>query len=200
MGGCSKTSSNVETRPAKEKIVVGQAVSLSGPLGPASITTRAVYEIWVKEVNAKGGIYLKDLGKKLPVEYVTYDDKSDVGTMTKLLEKLILEDRVDLVLPPWGTEMLYAAAPIANKHRYVLVGAAGGAAKLKEIMPNLPYVFQVLNFSETQAPALIAILKELGIRTVAVIHHDHLHGVEYASVTVPKLKEAGFDVKMVKSF
>ncbi|MCR4419824.1 MAG: amino acid ABC transporter substrate-binding protein [Clostridia bacterium] len=198
--GCSKTPVQPESSPSKDKIVIGQAVSLSGPLGQASITTRAVYEIWVKEVNAKGGIYLKEYGKSLPLEYYSYDDKSDVGTMTKLVEKIILEDKADLILPPWGTEMLYAACPIANKHQYVLVGAAGGAAKLKEIMPSLPYVFQVLNFSETQTPALIGILKELGAQTVAVIHHDHLHGVEYATVTVPALKEAGFQVMMAKSF
>ena len=51
--------------------------------------------MWVKEVNAQGGIYVKEEGKKLPVEMLVYDDKSDMGTMTRLLDKLILQDKVD---------------------------------------------------------------------------------------------------------
>ncbi|MGB9904280.1 MAG: amino acid ABC transporter substrate-binding protein [Desulfotomaculales bacterium] len=186
---------------AKDKIRIGMANSLSGPLAPVYNTAGGpVYDMWVKEVNAQGGIYVKEYGKKLPVELIKYDDKSDVGTMTKLLEKLILEDKVDFVLPPTGTAMLYAAAPIANKYGYILIGGPGGAAKLKEIMPDLPYVFQVLNFSETQIPVLIAIYKELGIKSVAVVRHEDLHGIEYANVAVPAFKNAGIEVKMYKSF
>jgi branched-chain amino acid transport system substrate-binding protein len=127
----------------KDKIVIGQAISLSGPLaGAVQIAGGPIYELWVEEVNKKGGIYVKEYGKKLPVELKRYDDKTDIGTMTNLLEKLILEDKVDFVFPPWGTAWLFAAAPIANKYGYILIGGPGGALKLKEL--NLPYFFQVL--------------------------------------------------------
>ena len=112
-----------------------------------------IYELWVDEVNKAGGIYVKEYGKKLPVELKRYDDKSDIGTMTNLLEKLIVEDKVDFIFPPWGTAWLFAPPPpSANKYGYILIGGPGGALKLKEL--SLPYFFQVLNFSETQAPAL----------------------------------------------
>ncbi|UCE55306.1 MAG: ABC transporter substrate-binding protein, partial [Desulfobacterales bacterium] len=89
---------------AKDKIVIGQAIALSGPLaGGVAIAGGRIYEMWVEEVNKNGGIYLKEYGKKLPVELKRYDDKSDIGTMTNLLEKLILEDKVDFIFPPWGT-------------------------------------------------------------------------------------------------
>ena len=142
------------TDPApKDKIVIGQAIALSGPLaGGVAIAGGPIYELWVEEVNKNGGIFVKEYGKKLPVELKRYDDKSDIGTMTNLLEKLILEDKVDFVFPPWGTAWLFAAAPIANKYKYIMIGGPGGAAKLKEL--SLPYFFQVLNFSETQSPAL----------------------------------------------
>ncbi len=116
-------------KPAsKDKIVTGQAISLSGPLaGAVQIAGGPIYELWVEEVNKNGGIYVKEYDKKLPVELKRYDDKSDIGTMTKLLEKLILEDKVDFVFPPWGTPWLFAAAPIANKYGYILIGGPGGA-------------------------------------------------------------------------
>jgi branched-chain amino acid transport system substrate-binding protein len=183
----------------KDKIVIGQAIALSGPLaGGVAIAGGPIYELWVEEVNKKGGIYVKEYGKKLPVELKRYDDKSDIGTMTNLLEKLILEDKVDFVFPPWGTAWLFAAAPIANKYGYILIGGPGGALKLKEL--NLPYFFQVLNFSETQAPALAAIFKEVGVKSVAVAYRGDLHGIEYGNAMVPDFKKKNIDVKMNKSY
>lgn len=61
-------------------------------------TSGPVYQMWVDEINADGGIYVEEYGKKLPIEFIQYDDKSDIATMTQLLEKLIVEDKVDFVL------------------------------------------------------------------------------------------------------
>jgi branched-chain amino acid transport system substrate-binding protein len=184
---------------AKDKIVIGQAISLSGPQAPAvTMAGGPIYEMWVEEVNQNGGIYVKEYGKKLPVELIRYDDKTDIGTMTNLLEKLIVEDKVDFVFPPWGTAWLFAAAPVANKYGYILIGGPGGALKLKEL--NLPYFFQVLNFSETQAPALAGIFEEVGVKSVAVIYRGDLHGVEYGDAMVPYFKKKGLDVKMKKNY
>jgi branched-chain amino acid transport system substrate-binding protein len=185
--------------PAKDKIVIGQAISLSGPLaGAVQIAGGPIYELWVEEVNKKGGIFVKEYGKKLPVELKRYDDKSDIGTMTNLLEKLILQDKVDFVFPPWGTAWLFAAAPIANKYGYILIGGPGGALELKKL--SLPYFFQVLNFSETQAPAIAGIYKEVGVKSVAVIFRGDLHGIEYGDAVAPYFKKAGIEVKMKKSY
>ena len=190
---------SVTSSPAKDKIVIGQAISLSGPIAiGVSIAGGRIYPMWVSEVNKKGGIYVKEYGKRLPVELKRYDDKSDIGTMTNLLERLIVQDKVDFVFPPWGTAWLFAAAPIANKYGYILIGGPGGALKLKEL--SLPYFFQVLNFSETQAPALADIFAEVGVKSVAVIYRGDLHGVEYGDAMVPYFKERGIDVKMKKSY
>jgi branched-chain amino acid transport system substrate-binding protein len=189
----------VNAAPAKDKIRIGQAVSLSGPLSPSNaVVSTPYYDLWVKDVNAEGGIYVKKYGKKLPVELLIYDDKSDIGTMTRLLEKLILEDKVDFILPPWGTAMLFAAAPIANKHGYILIGGAGGAEKLKEV--KLPYFFQSLNFSETQIPILTNILIELGVKKVAIISHEDLHGIEYSGIAFQEFTNKGFNVVMKKVY
>ena len=183
----------------KQEIVIGQAISLSGPLaGAVSIAGGPIYELWVEQVNKDGGIYVEEYGKKLPVKLVRYDDKSDIGTMTNLLERLILEDKVDFVFPPWGTAWLFAAAPIANKYGYILIGGPGGALKLKEL--SLPYFFQVLNFSETQAPALADIFAEVGVKSAAVIYRGDLHGVEYGNAMVPFFEKKGIEVKMNKSY
>lgn len=184
---------------AKDKIRIGQAVSVTGPLGPSNaVVSTPYYDLWVKDVNAEGGIYVKEYGKKLPVELIIYDDKSDIGTMTRLLEKLIIEDKVDFILPPWSTAMLFAAAPIANKYGYILIGGAGGAEKLKEI--QLPYFFQSLNFSETQIPVLADILLELGVKKVAIISHEDLHGIEYSNSASQEFPKKGLNIVMKKVY
>ena len=185
---------------AKDKIVIGNAVALTGPYGQVTeSTTGPVYDMWVEEVNARGGIYVREYGKKLPVELIRADDKTDLGTNIRLTEKFILQDKVDFMLAPTGTAFLYAASPIYNKHGYIMLGGPGGAIKLKEIAAGLPYFFSVLNFADTQMVVLADIYKELGVKSAAVIFIADLHGVEYSGAAVPELTMHGVEVKMIKS-
>ncbi len=191
--GCTKGEEE------RDSIVFGQAVSLSGMLAAGNaVASTPYYDLWVHDVNAEGGIYIEELGQRLPVELLIYDDGSDIGNMTLLLEKLITEDEVDFILPPWSTAMLFAAASIADKYDYILIGGAGGAASLKEM--QLPYFFQVLNFSDTQVPTLADILVELGVQRVGIIFISDLHGVEYSGAATPEFATRGLDVVMVKSY
>jgi branched-chain amino acid transport system substrate-binding protein len=186
--------------PAKDKIVIGQAVSLSGPNAMIHMAGAFVPQtLWVEAVNAKGGIYVKEYGKKLPIEWIQYDDKSDHGTMVRLMEKLILEDKVDLLFPPCSTSWLFAAAPVANKHGYVLLGAEGGAESLTELVQDLPYVFLVLNYSNTQMPLLADQFVEWGIKTVATTFLEDLHGIEYSNRALSEFEKRGIRTVMLKS-
>jgi branched-chain amino acid transport system substrate-binding protein len=186
---------------AKDKIVIGASRPLSGQhaffeanaFGP-------LYKMWVDEVNAKGGIYVKEYGKKLPVEMLVYDDKSDMGTMTRLLDKLILEDKVDFIFPPVSTAFLFAAGAIANRHKYILIGAEGGATTLAPLMPTMPYFFMVLQFSDHyQMPVLADVFKEVGVKTVGINFIEDLHGIEYSGVATREFDKKGIEVKMIKS-
>jgi branched-chain amino acid transport system substrate-binding protein len=190
----------VNVAPAKDTILIGQAVSLSGPNAVIHAAGALVPQtLWVEGVNAKGGIYVKEYGKKLPIKWIQYDDKSDHGTMVRLIEKLILEDKVDLLFPPCSTSYLFAAAPIANKHGYVLLGAEGGAESLTELVKDLPYIFLVLNYSNTQMPLLADQFVEWGIKTVATTFLEDLHGVEYSNRALSEFEKRGIKTVMLKS-
>ncbi|MBN1994294.1 MAG: amino acid ABC transporter substrate-binding protein [Anaerolineae bacterium] len=187
--------------PAKDKIVVGLSRPLSGwnaVIGDSAF--RPVYETFVEEVNADGGVYVEEYGKKLPIELIVYDDKSDVGTMTRLTEKLIVEDKVDFLWPASGTAFLFAQAPIANKYGYVLITAEGGATSLKDMLPSLPYVFVTLSFSDWyQIPVLADILSEAGAKTAYVTYIADLHGIEYSGVSGIEFPKKGIEVVGIKS-
>jgi branched-chain amino acid transport system substrate-binding protein len=186
---------------AKDKIVVGMSRPLSGPMAVIGDSAfKPIYETWVAEVNAEGGIYVKEYGKKLPIELLIYDDKSDVGTMTRLTEKLIVEDKVDFLWPACGTAFLFAQAPIANKHEYILLSAEGGATQIKEMITSLPYLFIPLSFSDWyQLPVLAEILGEKGAKTAYIIYIADLHGIEYSGVAGIEFPKHGIEVVGLKS-
>jgi branched-chain amino acid transport system substrate-binding protein len=189
------------TAYSKDKIRIGQAIALSGPFAPAASMTQILeYDMWIEEVNAKGGIYVKEYGKRLPVELIRYDDKSDVGACVKLVERLILKDKVDLLFPPWGTGFHFAVAPVVTKYQYPIIGPTVSSMKLKELAPNVPYLFAILNQPDVQGKALVDLLKDLKVKSAAVIHHSHLHGIESAGIVTPQVSVGGIDVALFKSY
>jgi branched-chain amino acid transport system substrate-binding protein len=189
------------TLPPKDKILVGMSRPLSGwnaVIGDSAF--RPVYETFVAEVNADGGVYVEEYGKKLPIELLVYDDKSDVGTMTTLTEKLIVEDKVDFLWPASGTSFLFAQAPIANKYNYLLITAEGGASSLRDMLPSLPYVFVTLSFSDWyQMPVFADLLADKGAKTAYVTYIADLHGIEYSGVAGIEFPKKGVEIVGIKS-
>ncbi len=191
----------IKTKPAKDSIVVGMSRPLSGPLAVVGDSAfRPVYETFVAEVNAEGGVYVAEYGKKLPIELKIYDDTSDVGTMTRLTEKLIVEDKVDFLWPACGTSFIFAQAPIANKYGYILITAEGGATTIKDLLPSLPYVFVTLSFSDWyQIPVLADLLSKKGAKTAYITYIADLHGIEYSGVAGVEFPAKGIEIVGVKS-
>ena len=188
-----------ESAPEKDKIVIGAARPVSGPLTLiGDYAMGPIMEMWVDVVNAEGGLNVA--GKMMPVELKIYDDTSDLGTSTRLIEKLILEDKVDFLFPNCSTAFLYASAPLANKYEYVYLGAEGGCTTLTAMLPELPYVFGVLNYSDYyQIPVLAEILEEKGVKTAAIIYINDLHGVEYYHTSLSEFMKAGIEIVMAEA-
>lgn len=198
--GCGSGNSGGKIDKNKSSIVFGGSRSMTGVYAFFEQSAYGpIYKMWVDDVNAAGGLYIKELDKKLPVELKVYDDTSDLSTMTRNLEKAIVEDQVDFILPPVSTAFLYAAAPIANKYGKVLMGAEGGSATLKESIAKYPFFFSSLNFSDSQAPALRDVFVEQGIQSAYIVYIEDLHGTEYSSAVIPALASVGIDIKGVKS-
>jgi branched-chain amino acid transport system substrate-binding protein len=185
----------------KDKIVVGMSRPLSGWMASIGDSAfRPIYETWVPEVNKQGGIFVKEYNKKLPIELKIYDDKSDTGTMTRLTEKLILEDKVDFLWPACGTAFIFAQAPIANKYNYLLITAEGGATTIRDMLPSLPYLFISLSFSDWyELPVLADMLAGKGVKTAYVLYIGDLHGIEYSGVAGIEFPKKGIKIVGVKS-
>jgi branched-chain amino acid transport system substrate-binding protein len=182
--------------PAKDKIICGMSRPLSGPLAIIGDSAfKVIYDTWVPMVNDAGGIYISEYGKSLPIELLIYDDKSDVGTMARLTEKLILEDKVDFLWPACGSAFVFAQGPLANKYEYVLVTAEGGATTIKDALPTLPYLFVGLSFSDWyQIPVLADMLAAKGAKTAYVVYRADVFGIEYSGVIGTEFARAGIKI------
>src|SRR6266516_7217719 len=98
----------------------GKQYSVQGGYG------REGYLLCQKHVNAQGGV----LGR--PVEFVIYDDGSDEKTAVRLYEKLIVEDKVDAVLGPYGSAITDAVADVTEKHRKLMIAPMAATTSIWE--------------------------------------------------------------------
>jgi branched-chain amino acid transport system substrate-binding protein len=214
MAGCNGEETTTTTttttptdsgRPAdydtKESILIGASRPISGPnaaIGDAALGP--MMQLWEQQINADGGIYVAEYDRKLPIEFLIYDDATDVGTMVRLTEKLILEDKVDILFSACGTAFISAQAPIANKYGMVLLTAEGGATTMRESLYGLPYVFITLSFSDWyELPVFADMCAAKGAKTAYIISIADLHGVEYGGVAAMEFGRVGIDIIANKS-
>lgn len=176
---------------------VGYAIARTGPWSAGGqVSQEPNYLLWAEQVNTAGGLSVK--GTKRPVELISSDDRSDIETCVRTYEKLMGSDRVDLVLPPWGSNANFAIAPIANRLGYPFLAPTALSRRLVEM--KLPYFFLLLQQPKPMMEALVDMLKNNGAKTAAVIYVDDLFGLEnYAALKVA-LGGTGISIVDEKSY
>ena len=134
---------------------VGYAIARTGPwTGGAQVSQEPNYLLWAEEQNNAGGLDVK--GVKRKIELISSDDRSDTETVVRTYEKLMGSDKVDLILPPWGSGANFAIAPLANRFGYPLLAPTALSRKLIDM--NLPYFFSLLQQPDKMMGALVDML------------------------------------------
>ncbi len=178
-------------------IRIGYAIARTGPWAAgAQVTQEPNYIMWAEQVNAAGGLNVK--GKKRKVELVGFDDRSEAETVVRTYEKLMTSDKVDLILPPWGTGANFAVMPLAQKHGYPMLSPTATGRRLLG-MKN-PYFFALLQQPDRMMSALAEFLKARNVGTAAMIHVDELFGLEQAGALEEAFKEKGIRIVEKKSY
>jgi branched-chain amino acid transport system substrate-binding protein len=192
---CSSNASGT----AKTEILIGASRDITGPqAGFQQYGFAPVYKMWGDEVNAAGGIQVGN--KKLPVKIIEYDDASDTAQCVRNIEKLCTQDNVDFLFGPTGTAMLFAAAPIANKYKKIMVCGEGGATTLEPKLVTMPYVFACLNYSNHfQLPVFVDLIAAKGAKTVYICFMNDLHGAEYNLTMQSECGLRGIQIVQAKS-
>ena len=182
LGGIAVLSFLVAAAPARAAtkapaaIKIGTLYASSGIFAPVSMPQFDGLKLWVDEMNAKGGVYVKPYHKKIPIKLIAYDDLSNTATAATLYDRLVTQNKVDILTTDFGSVLTSVAEPIARVHKMLLINQTGTGAIF--FTKSNPYI--VL----TSAPFTDALGKyvpeflttdgvKLGIRRVAILYHTN---------------------------
>ena len=157
---------------AEDVIRFGASLSLTGKMATEGRLVKDGYEFYVKHINARGGIPIK--GKKYKVEIKYYDDESDPKTAARLVEKLIVEDKIKFLLGPYSSSCTFPASSVAEKYKLPMVEAHGAATTIFE--RGYKYIFATLNTVDQYTGNILKMATESNPRpkTLALINENAL--------------------------
>jgi branched-chain amino acid transport system substrate-binding protein len=182
---------------AQEPVKIGYAIARTGPWAAgAQVSQEPNYILWAEQVNAAGGLNVK--GVKRKVELIGLDDRSETETVVRSYEKLMGTDKVDLILPPWGTGANFAVLPLVQKYGYPMLAPTATGRKLLEL--KNPYFFALLQQPDVMMNALGEYMAARSVKTAAFVYVDELFGLEQAGALEKALKERGIQIVEKKSY
>jgi branched-chain amino acid transport system substrate-binding protein len=130
LAACAQQSPN--TTQNQSPIVIGASIANSGDFSADGEPTAQGYQLWVDEINQRGGL----LGRQVKLDLV--NDNSTPEGVTTAYHKLIDVDHVNLVVGPFADLTSAAAAQVARRSGYVLVEGSGTAeAVFKQGLDNI---------------------------------------------------------------
>ena len=153
-------------RAEPKEVMVGGAISQTGRFAePAGRQVNSI-KMWVDEVNGRGGL----LGRK--IKLVLLDDKSDTQTAVKLYEKLITEDKVDVLLAPYSSAITEAVANINERYKIPFVAYGASSSPIWE--KGRRYIFNIVPVAEDYQKGAVHLAKQIGVSKIAIIGEDSL--------------------------
>lgn len=182
---------------AAEPVRIGFGISKTGPLAPTAAGQLAAYDLWKDQVNANGGLDVA--GTKRPVEFVVYDDQSDSGKEAAIYEKLITDDKVDLLLSPWGSSNHFAIVGVLEKYGFPMVGSTASSQQIRSLKAKNIW-FPTSAIPDKNGIELAHMLKGLGIKTAAVSTIQLGFPMENRKELLPALQKAGIKVVMDQQY
>lgn len=147
---------------AAEPVRVGVTASLTGAYAAPGSNLLEGLKMWAHDVNSRGAL----LGRT--VEIVYYDDQSDPATSTRLYEKLISDDRVDLLIGPYASDVTLAASEVAERHDFPMVSGSASATGIWS--RGYRNVFQVDTPADRYMDLLIDSAGNAGLTTIALAY------------------------------
>ncbi len=116
----------------QQPIRIGSTLALTGPLAATSLVHKVVGEIYVEQLNKRGGL----LGRQ--VEWIVKDDQSKPDLARTLYEQLITADKVDLLMGPYATGAILSAMGVAQRYNKVLVHHTFGIPSMAKYDMQFP--------------------------------------------------------------
>ncbi|MDA8435575.1 MAG: amino acid ABC transporter substrate-binding protein [Actinomycetales bacterium] len=185
--GASGASSSGGGAPIK----IGISLPLTGDFSQPGGEAKKGYEAWASLVNAGGGL----LGR--PVELTILDDASSQEQVVTDYNRLISQDKVDLLLGTFSSLLNYPASSVAEKNKMVLVAPAGGSPKIFDQKFKYYFFAQQATAPNQANPfvqKLLALPADQRPKTAAFVTQDDPFAAPVIASMQEQLKAAGVQV------
>ena len=175
-----------------QTIKIGAPLALTGGLADEGKKQQIAYDMWLKRVNAQGGISVG--GKKMRVEIIQYDYQTNEQRVQQLAEKLIVDDKVDFLLAPFGSGHTKVVAGVAE--RYGVPVLATSASSESIFNQGYKYLFGTLAPNGGSIDNLLAaVTKQFPkVKKVAILGREDVFPKSMATIMDDSAKKAGLQV------
>ncbi len=186
----------------KSEILLGAINSMTGVEAMVGNEHRWAYQQAVKDVNAKGGIYVKELDKKLPLRLIVADDESNAARATAAAEKLIKLEHADFILGAVDTVLNINGAAVAEKYKKLYVTTTF----FPEIFGDFKYswvvdsFFSIAQLAGSAAGILDALPEADRPRNFCVLVEDNADGQGFGGGAKATLAGKGYNLALFEQF
>jgi branched-chain amino acid transport system substrate-binding protein len=123
----------------------------------------------------------------------------------RAVERLITQDKVDLLFPPWGTGLNLAVGPVFNKYGYPQLTFSAVTDRAPELAKRWPNSFWLLGTSKQYVDALTGLLKKMRDEgkigpNIAMISIADGFGIDLSQAARKGFTDAGFKLAYDKSY
>ncbi|BDG03402.1 ABC transporter substrate-binding protein [Anaeromyxobacter oryzae] len=171
-----------------DRILFGHVGSLTGLSATFGLSSDKGIQLAIEELNAKGGVK----GKLLAVK--TYDDQGKPDEAAITATRLVVQDRVAVLLGEVASTRSLAMAPIADANKVSMITPSSTNVKVtKDGDKTRPYVFRVCFIDPFQGTVMAKFARgELKLARVAVLRDvGNDYSVGLADAFLAKYKELG---------
>src|SRR5438874_13216873 len=176
---------------AQDTIKIGVIEPLTGAAAASGNYVTNGAKIAADEINAKGGV----LGQK--IELVIEDNKSNPTEAASVAEKLMVRDKVPVLMGAWGSSLTLAVMPKLMEYNVPMLVETSSSGKITTT--GNPYIFRISPPSAIEAAAFKGIVDKLELKKFdfLVINHDWGRGT--AEDFSKMMKEKGIAVGAVET-
>lgn len=155
---------------AANELRIGQIVALTGPAAPFGIPERDAVRYQIEKANAEGGIN----GYKLV--YFVEDDESNPTSAARAARKLILENKVDVIIGPTTGTMSFAVGPIAARHQVPFLAPQGTITVTDKDTGFFDWIFRSSVTDKVTVVDAVDYMKEQGYKRIGLFFQEDAYG------------------------
>jgi branched-chain amino acid transport system substrate-binding protein len=176
---------------AQKPIKVGFPMILSGPGALFGEPASKGAQMFVDEINAKGGV----LGRKL--ELLPRDTKGNADEAVRVSRELILKESVDFLVGTLTSAEGPAVSVVAKENKVVFIAPIPKTDQLTAADKLHPYVFRVAANTTMEGRSAAEIVAKWRVTKIATISPDYAYGQDVTKSFVEHLKKIKPSVQIV---